>query len=284
MILSDAKSSADWKVDPLLASPTRAAPAFLRMPWDDAQATDFGPWRVVPNDAPLVATSVESASDTSIDLLPDANESLEPIEEEIAAIPVTAGPTEEEVEAMRSAAYAQGLADGHAQGKQEAEERLAQERARDHALLIQVVSALQALGQDHERFFEPMYRLSVHLAEQLVRAELSLSGAAIEQLVKHCLAQFDQPTDKAIVFLNPHDLERLKTHTETVRGLRLEADVRLPSGSVRVQVNDTVVEDLIEHRLDALARQLLGDAHTSSDKASLDLVDPDVGEQGGVNP
>lgn len=270
----EANRPASWKTDDLLVK-TSHAPSFLRMPWDDAQASDFGPWRVVPNNAPLAATSTESALDTDIDLLPSADETglaEEDSNPHLQTLPVPAGPSAEEVEAMKAEAYAEGLAAGKLLGKQEAEETVAQEQAKDHALLSSVVAALQGLGADQERLFEPMNRLAVRLAEQLVRSELQLSGAAIEQLVRQALAHFDQPTDKAIVHLHPQDLERFSRFGESARGLRLEADARLQPGSVRVQVNDTLVEDLIENRLEVLARQLLGDAHALVNSNSLDVV------------
>ena len=278
MISSETKPTAEWQSDPLLSSPVRQAPAFLRMPWDDAQATDFGPWRVVPNDAPLVATSLESASSADIELLPETEDASGSDRDALASAPVVIGRTDAEVEAIRAAAHAEGLAEGKAIGKLEAEKAWADERSRDQALLNQVVAGMQALGQDHERLFNPLYRLSIHLAEQLVRSELRLSGAAIEQLVKHCLAQFDQPTDKAIVYLNPEDLERLSAYAGAVQGLRLEPDALLKSGSVRVEVNDTWVDDLIEHRLEVLARKLLGEAHAKGGSGSLDVLPSEDGE------
>jgi hypothetical protein len=44
---------------------------------------------------------------------------------------------------------------------------------------------------------------------------------------------------------------------ELVAQCAIESDAQLQRGSVRVSVNDTVVEDLIEHRLEALARRVL---------------------------
>jgi hypothetical protein len=41
--------------------------------------------------------------------------------------------------------------------------------------------------------------------------------------------------------------------------LHLQPDMSLRPGSVRVRCNDTVIEDLIDHRLDGLARQLLSE-------------------------
>ena len=51
--------------------------------------------------------------------------------------------------------------------------------------------------------------------------------------------------------------------------LQLEADAQLRPGSVRVQVNDTVVQDLIEHRLEPLARRLLTHPETWMQQSQL---------------
>jgi hypothetical protein len=45
-------------------------------------------------------------------------------------------------------------------------------------------------------------------------------------------------------------------NTANLQGIHLEAVPQLASGSVRVIANDMVVEDLIENRLEALARSL----------------------------
>jgi hypothetical protein len=61
-----------------------------------------------------------------------------------------------------------------------------------------------------------------------------------------------------IVELNPQDKKLLETlTTASLQGVHLEAVPQLASGSVRVIANDMVVEDLIENRLEALARSLV---------------------------
>ena len=45
------------------------------------------------------------------------------------------------------------------------------------------------------------------------------------------------------------------------REARFEGDASLSRGSVRLSVGETVIEDLIENRLQTLSRQLLGDPH-----------------------
>ena len=265
MTLSDPRKPESWKVDPVLQTRS-AAPAFLRLNWDDAQVADFGPWRIINHDAPLVSTSLEPAGLQDIELLPepDVGHDTQAEGDGKTGQDATAGGMEPEaLEAIRMAAYAEGLSAGRAEGKQEAEQAMADQLAQDRALLAKVVASLQNLAADQEQLFEPLKRLALHLAEQLVRAELNLSGAAIEQLVRQCLTHLDQAADKAVVFLNPEDLERFQGLGDAVDGLRLEADARLRQGSVRVEIDDSLVEDLIEHRLEGLSRQLLGDAQAS---------------------
>lgn len=265
MTLSDSHKPQSWKTDPLMQV-KKTAPIFLRLNWDDAQVADFGPWRIINQDAPLMATSLETAELQDIELLPEpeaGQESHSENEGPVGQAGSQGGMDPEALEAIRAAAYAEGLAAGRTEGKLEAEQALADEQAHDRALLTNVVGSLQNLAANQEQLFEPLKRLALHLAEQLVRAELNLSGAAIEQLVRQCLAHLDQPGDKAVVYLHPDDLERLRRLGDAAKGLRLEADARLQPGSVRVEVNDSLVEDLIEHRLEVLSRQLLGDTQST---------------------
>lgn len=265
MTLSESHKPEGWRTNPLMQVKS-AEPAFLRLNWDDAQVADFGPWRIINQDAPLIATSRETAALQNIDLLPEPDAGQESDAENGGSLgqdETQGGMDPEALEAIRVAAYADGREAGRAEGRLETERAMADEQARDRTLLANVVGSLQNLAGNQEQLFEPLKRLALHLAEQLVRAELKLSGAAIEQLVRQSLAHLDQPADKAVVFLNPDDLERFRRFADAADELSLEADARLQSGSVRIEVNDSLVEDLIEHRLEVLSRQLLGDAQTT---------------------
>ena len=156
---------------------------------------------------------------------------------------------------------AQGRAQGLAEGSAQAREAMAKELADQCALLAQVTHDLKALMADPKQFFEPLKRLSVHVAEQLVLGELSHSSQAIERLIQHCLDEVSHPLqDGVVVELNPDDKKRLQAQGGAfLEGLRLEAVPELHPGSVRVFANDMVVEDLVEHRLQALAKNLVVD-------------------------
>ena len=152
----------------------------------------------------------------------------------------------------------EGLARGIEQGERQAREALEQEVATQCEVLSQVAEGLHDLIQDPQRFFDPLKRLALHMAQHMTKHELSISPQAIDALVQNCLNELDHPIKGAVVVeLNPQDKKLLETlTTANLQGVHLEAVPQLASGSVRVIANDMVVEDLIENRLEALARSL----------------------------
>jgi flagellar assembly protein FliH len=174
--------------------------------------------------------------------------------------------------------FEQGQAQGHAQGHEQgqalargqAEEQLQQalEAQKNELssslteqlqLLQQVNDKLNAFSSDPQALYEPVKRLALHISEQLVLAELTLSGQAIERLVQRCLDEIDMHGQPAITIeLNPQDKARLEDiGGDVIKQLQLQAVPGLHPGSVRLLVNDSQIEDLIEHRLQAMANRLL---------------------------
>ena len=152
----------------------------------------------------------------------------------------------------------EGLARGIEQGERQAREAMEQEVATQCEVLSQVAEGLHDLLQDPQRFFDPLKRLALHMAQHITKHELSISPQAIDALVQNCLNELDHPIKGAVVVeLNPQDKKLLETlTTANLQGIHLQAMPQLASGSVRVIANDMVVEDLIENRLEALARSL----------------------------
>jgi flagellar biosynthesis/type III secretory pathway protein FliH len=146
--------------------------------------------------------------------------------------------------------------------------------------LSAVTHDLNALLQDPKKFFEPLKRLALHVAEHVVMKELSTSTEAIERLVQRCLDELDHPAKGAVVVeLSPQDKERLQAQDSVlVAGMRLDAVKGMKPGSVRLFANDTVVEDLVEHRLEALARSLSVDVEDWRAKSVLAQPEAEVSE------
>jgi flagellar biosynthesis/type III secretory pathway protein FliH len=268
MALSDLhEAPAVWSVNPLLNSKVQA-PRFLRTQWDEASARSFGPWRVADKVEPteglttelaVTGTGTDGAMAPSDADLPASEEALAPAEPESQW-------TEAALDALRDEAYQRGLLEGQAKVREDYET----ERSKERELMRHLGIELRSISQDPQRFFEPLKRLSLHLAEQLVRAELQISGQAIHNLVQACIQQLDHAVEPVHVSVNPEDLQRLKEMGKSVTDhMQLEADTLLRPGSVRVRVQDTVVQDLIENRLEPLARRLLAQPEAWMQQSSL---------------
>lgn len=246
-----------WTPDPLLNGSSRSTPRYLRTQWDEATAREFGPWRIAERSEPAAAQTEPAMA------LPMA----EP--DEVLALPDPAQPpavsadivetvqarlSEDALNALREEAFARGMQ----AGREEALQAQALEQQHQRELLRNLGIELRSLQQDPQRLFEPLKRLAVHVAEQLVRGELQVSGHVIQRLIQHCVEEIEHPDEQVIVTLNPDDLHRLQALGDgAVAHMKLESDAQLSLGSVRVRVNDTLVEDLMVHRLEPLVRRLL---------------------------
>ena len=258
-----------WNSDALLSKAT-VAPTFARTEWDALRPRSFGSWAVPVQTALPSTPDGPSALEGEVNLAPDLTDDstlalpVEPSETEEASAQTTV--SEEALERLRVEAFQAGVAEGRAQLLAETDT----ERSQERELIQRLGSELRSISQDPQRFFEPLKRLSLHLAEQLVRAELKISGQAIHGLVQSCIQQLDHPTPPVHVSLNPEDLKRLQAMGEAVTAqMQLEPDVHLRPGSVRVRVQDSVVQDLIENRLEPLARRLLPEPEAWMQNSSL---------------
>jgi type II secretory pathway pseudopilin PulG len=141
----------------------------------------------------------------------------------------------------------------------------ATQQAQDHQVKELLTAIQQAMGefrQDPASLFEPLKKLALRLAEELVLGELSVSPQAIDRLVQRCVDTLDTSASTPLVIqLSPSDLALLREHPETESDRpdhwTWEVDASLLPGSVRIKANDTVVSDFVETRLTALAQSLL---------------------------
>jgi len=179
------------------------------------------------------------------------------------------------LEEGKAQGHAEGLEQGLAQGKElgdkQARDAVAEEMAAQRVVFENVSRELSALIQEPQKFFDPLKRLAMHIAEQVVVGELQTSSKAIERLVQRCLDELDHPIQGAVVLeLNPEDKDLLQAQAgDFTKGMRLEAVHDMPRGSVRVFANDTVIEDLVSHRLESLAHALLVDVPAWREKSPL---------------
>ncbi len=219
------------------------------------------------------AVTAEATADTAADAVADAA----PAMTDAVAAPaiVSPGISEDELnarldaareagraevrEAVRAEAHQQGYDEGEAAGYAKAREELGKEYDDKRAQLQSVIDALQALSYNPDALFEPMKKLSIHLAEQLVRGELTQSPQAISRLVDNCLRELNASGEKAVIIhLHPEDVEHYKPQAAMFGdAMVLRADPKLERGSVRASLEGSVVEDLIQRRVAGLKKGLM---------------------------
>lgn len=217
---------------------------------------------------------------------------VKPVEEVIEEPeePVPQLPTVEEIEAIRSEAFAEGLAQGHERGyndgkqlgQDEAKEILDAElanlaeqrqellqqqqelenRAREFSDMLQFLQ--HPLHELDEVVEEQLVELATTIAKQIIRRELKTSPDEVVAVVREALALLPVSNRKVDVFLNPEDIPLVEAtvhpqpeHEEESR-IHLHEDASLTRGGCRVVSNDSHIDASVERRINAVATQVLG--------------------------
>ena len=237
---------------------------------DAASRTDEGSHTHADSDSDAVSDTVADGEALAIaEAATDARAAADtPPEPEMTTIAV------DEVTAQQAAARQAGYDEGFAAGEtagfekgQAAGQASGEQRGREAAeatfkgavrALNAAANAVKTLNDDPRQYFDPLKKLALHLAEELVRGELTQSPAAIERLIQLSLDELEAPTKRVNVQLHPADLAQIQTRNVALEnGMVLQADSAMTRGSVQVSSNDAVVQDLIQKRLRTLANKVL---------------------------
>ena len=205
------------------------------------------------DDAATVDTDTEL--ETAVEALADAQ--AEP--EVVAATPdLSSEAMTALLDAAREEARAAAREEGFDAGYAQAQSELKKEHDAQIEALQKLNAGVQELANDSDALFEPLHKLALHLAEQLVRGELTQSGLAISRLVDNALREMTGSGEKAVmVQLNPDDLELYRPLVAQLGdSMTLRSNTALKRGSVRVSLDGSVVEDLIERRIEGLGKSL----------------------------
>jgi flagellar biosynthesis/type III secretory pathway protein FliH len=268
-----------WTTDPVFSTPQEVQ-GFSRLAWDVRPMSDFGLLEIpldrqdspqIEADQATQANSREAPSRVgqtdgpkALDLLAAASpasplESIAPIAtadtiEANRADALRLATALAESEAREAQAYERGFGEGRAAGLQAAQENALTEQL---PVLRALLESLHAWRDSTEQIHAPLYRLALRLAQALVRTELSLSSQAIHQLVAGAIDTLSPAGPGVLVTLNPDDWDQLRRDlADADLPWRVDTDPELSRGSVRVSSDDAMVEDLLEDRLEALARAL----------------------------
>ena len=164
-------------------------------------------------------------------------------------------------------AKAQAFAEGQAQGQQEAKQMLDMEGESAGAqlsielrdMLGELISDAQSHLIAHQDLFDPLKTLALALAEQIARTELSLSDASLSAFIERSLTEIDPlQVGELVIHVSNDWYERLQRPelAPIIADYTLRRDDALQPGSVRLAIQDTSIDDLIEHRLAELGQQV----------------------------
>ena len=176
------------------------------------------------------------------------------------------------IQEVRELAFEEGMKKGGEEGKAGWDDSV--------GLLNEFVEKMKTASEDKTQFFEPLKKLSLHIAKYLVRGELSVSGLAVERLVLESLSLIEKNTKGVItVYLAPNDRKRYSEVAAINDRLDLQEDPSLSSGSLRLAFEESAVEDLIEDRLSSLSKLILDQSDgwkTKGEESELFSMSPNV--------
>lgn len=255
-------SSVSWRLNELISA-GRKAKAFATAEWSQPDLAEIKPSPSFELWQPKVLDD-QGNDDIAVapEEVPDEDQAAEDtnLEEVISEEPpeelVVEPPAESFDQQALDKARRHSFDKGYKQGMDEAETKWA--GARDEFMAFTEV--LRSAHTEKNDFYQPLKKLALHLAEQLVRGELNQSTAVIERLLEEAIKDIEQQGEGPItVNLNPSDHQQFTAHLSAdLDHLSLRVDKNLSPGSVRITMDDSAVEDLIETRLSALSEKLLG--------------------------
>ncbi|MAW33101.1 MAG: hypothetical protein CMK56_01690 [Proteobacteria bacterium] len=178
--------------------------------------------------------------------------------------------------------FKNGEKSGREEGISETERRLNEPLKKAQSEFKEFVDSITLAVSDKEYFFAPLKRLAMHLAQEIAKSEIKTSDVVITKLVENCLSELGTAKKaKITVSLHSGDLSSYKKHIHETDNLDIEVktDKSLSSGSVRVSVNESIVEDLIENRIKKLSLMLLGEQRKTIAKAESGAEDNNQNNQ-----
>jgi flagellar biosynthesis/type III secretory pathway protein FliH len=243
--LSDSDSKIHWRLNDLLRAGKKAK-EFAAVSWSDPKEQDnsrFIQWQ------PGGTRQIEN--DISLDLgavaVGDAAEGPN-------TLPVDTSIERADIQAAMAKAKEEAFEEGILEGKAQTERAHGQIKN----ALKDLIERIRVNEGNIREFHDPLKKLAVHIAEQLIRGELTISSRAIERLVNQALEDIEnQGPEEIVVTLHPEDLSSLGKTADVIKeSIEFRSDSHLSRGSVRVTMGDSAIEDLIERRLQNIVENL----------------------------
>ena len=243
--MSDSDSKIHWRLNDLLRAGKKAK-EFAAVSWSDPKEQDnsrFIQWQ------PGGTQQIEN--DISLDLgavaVGDAAEGPN-------TLAVDTSIERADIQAAMAKAKEEAFEEGILEGKAQTERAHGQIKN----ALKDLIERIRVNEGNIREFHDPLKKLAVNIAEQLIRGELTISSKAVERLVNQALEDIEnQGPEEIVVTLHPEDLSSLGKTADVIKeSIEFRSDSHLSRGSVRVTMGDSAIEDLIERRLQNIVENL----------------------------
>ena len=186
----------------------------------------------------------------------DPNEAARVAQQAVAEQAPETAPPDEQLEALRHEAYAEGFEQGRLAGAQETRQMLEaplRQKAQEQAQrLTQLLANAQAdLEQLEDTIAAQMLELACDLARQVVRRELSTPLEPLKAAVQEALALLVEDGKPATLRLHPDDLKLLQEDLReplNAMKVQLQADGQITRGGCIVESHQGAVDATVEKR------------------------------------
>jgi flagellar biosynthesis/type III secretory pathway protein FliH len=272
MILSEKQSAnIDWKLNELLSA-SKASRTYVTHPLEKSAVDklEYSPWS--PKQLFQLSTQSHIASEgqpagdqEGNALLPPEQASVTTRQSEPAAIHDNSRIiSDAELEQLRSSAFAAG--------KKQALDELGQQAVDKELRLRELMNSLADSRVDISGLHRSIRELSLFIASQVVRAELSINPQWFEKLIESCLAEIRlHGNDVVWVRLSRPDFEAHYDHfVHAHESVRFTHDDRLRPGDVEIEMGATIISEFIESKLAMISEHFI--SSLSEDNSSRDDV------------
>ena len=195
---------------------------------------------------------------------------------------------EQEISRVKAQAFADGQTQGQVEGRQamrqEAEEMSAELNIQLRDEFAEFLRTVEDNLVDAQNLFDPLKKLALTLGEQIARTELTHNDESIRRFIERSIAEIEPTQLTALVLhVSMGWYERMQKEPlqSVVQNYEVRVDDKLSIGSIRLTVQDTSIEDLIERRVQQLSEQLFTKSPISEDQQ---LLFPEEGGDGFVIP
>ena len=165
-------------------------------------------------------------------------------------------PTAEDLDDIYQNAQKEGYNRGYAEGQAAAEEEINQKIA----ALNNIITVLDnPFYQISDEVINTIKQLSLVIARQVVRREISLDENNIIATIKKSLSLISDIDKQIQIHINPDDKEIISTYlSTTTTNIRLVDDETISRGGCRIENTATLIDATVESQLNEIASSILG--------------------------